>query len=143
MWLCYLLKSNNSNKTYVGATINLIARLEKHNKGKGAKYTKGEQWGVLCYITGFETKQQCLSFEKNFQRMRRYRKKTGYKYTKCTKTNRYLDLFGLVNKQWSRYVPSPSLVPLKINCIQKYVEKEVPQYIEIIYEWCDFMPPFE
>ncbi len=141
MWLCYILASKNSNKTYVGATIHLFNRLHMHNNGKGAKYTRGEEWYVMCYITGFQNKRQCLSFEKNLQRMRRYRHLTTYKYSKNTKINRYLDLFGLVNKKWSKYV-SPPEVPLKINCVYKIIEKEIPHYIKIEYDLYEFDSPF-
>ena len=32
------------NKTYVGYTLNLKNRLQKHNTEKGAKSTKGHKW---------------------------------------------------------------------------------------------------
>ena len=73
-WVCYLIKSTDSNKTYVGATNNLERRLNDHcglnGISKGAKATKGEMWYVLLFISGFKTKQECLSFEYQFKRMR-------------------------------------------------------------------------
>ena len=137
MWLCYLLMSNNSRKTYVGATINLINRLHKHNTCKGAKYTRGENWSVACYVTGFHTKQQCLSFEKNWQRLCRRRKKCS-----SPLIGRLTDLFVLVNKQWSRYVCVPSLVPLQINwIIEDRLNQTVPEYIKVAYEFEEFAEP--
>ena len=74
-WVCYLLKSVDSNKTYVGATNDLVNRLNDHcginGKSKGAKYTKGEMWYVVLYVKGFKNKIECLSFEYQFKRMRK------------------------------------------------------------------------
>lgn len=73
--MCYLLKSVDSNKTYVGATNDLFKRLNDHcginGKSKGAKYTKGEMWYVIIYVQGFRKKIECLSFEYQFKRMRK------------------------------------------------------------------------
>lgn len=73
-WLCYLIKSVDTNRTYIGATNNLLRRLNDHcglnGKSKGAKATKGEMWYVVLYIDGFENKIECLSFEYQFKRMR-------------------------------------------------------------------------
>ena len=74
-WVCYLLKSVDSNKTYVGATNDLFKRLNDHcginGQSRGAKYTKGEMWYVILYVEGFRSKIECLSFEYQFKRMRR------------------------------------------------------------------------
>ena len=45
----YVLASHNKNKfvTYVGYTNNLNKRLKLHNKGKGAKFTRGRQWKII------------------------------------------------------------------------------------------------
>ena len=51
-----------TNKTYVGYTINLKSRLEKHNSNKGAKSTKGYKW-LLIYSKKFKTKGEAMSFE--------------------------------------------------------------------------------
>ena len=72
-WVCYLIKSVDSNKTYIGATNNLVRRLNDHcglnGKSKGAKYTRGEMWYVILYVEGFTNKIECLSFEYQFKRM--------------------------------------------------------------------------
>ena len=84
MWVCYLLQSVDSNRTYVGATNNLLRRLNDHNgmngKSKGAKATKGQQWIVVLYVEGFSTKQGCLSFESGVRLMQR-RKSCFHHYT--------------------------------------------------------------
>ena len=62
------------NKTYVGYTINLRNRLQKHNSGKGAKSTKGHKWKVI-YKKKFKTKSEAMSFEYFFKKKRSLRNK--------------------------------------------------------------------
>ena len=80
-WVCYILKSIDSNKTYVGATDNLYRRLNDHNgingKSKGAKATKGRIWMPILFISGFPNKIACLSFESG---VRHVRKRKGCLY---------------------------------------------------------------
>lgn len=66
---CYLLSSGG--KSYVGATVNLDKRLKQHNGelSGGAKYTKGNVWKRLCYISGFKSWNLCLKFEWRWKRM--------------------------------------------------------------------------
>ena len=65
-YVCYLLKSENSNRTYIGVTNNLKKRLRQHN-GEicgGAKYTRSNRpWKPILCVSGFITKNQSLSFE--------------------------------------------------------------------------------
>lgn len=147
MWLCYLLISGN--RTYIGATINLITRLKKHNTGKGAKYTKGRHWGVLLYITGFKTKQQCLSFEKNYQRMCRRRKNInaysiGLKYSSDAVSKRITDMYVLINKKWSKWISASEDIPLKINFIEEHhcYPDAMPSYISHDTDWDKLDEPF-
>jgi putative endonuclease len=149
MWFCYLLKGIDTNKTYIGATLDVLRRVAEHNgTKKGAKYTRGHKWHVICYISGFETKNQCLSFEKNFQRMYRQRRKNKYaKYYKGNNhvVSRLIDLCALVSKKWSRYVPEPALVPLQINWIIETTlddEITVPTYITVERDITAFACPF-
>ena len=62
----YLIKSTLTKKTYVGSCKKLSKRIRQHNgeiKG-GAKYTlKGRPWKYVLYVEGFQTWNQCLSFE--------------------------------------------------------------------------------
>ena len=71
----YMLKtiSPGINKTYVGYTINLISRLNKHNSNKGAKTTKGYKW-LLIYSKKFKTKNEAMSFEYKLKNNRKLRK---------------------------------------------------------------------
>ena len=44
----YMLRSIGSNSvTYVGYTSNLKKRISLHNKGKGAKFTRGRKWKLI------------------------------------------------------------------------------------------------
>jgi len=61
------------NKTYVGYTIDLISRLNKHNSNKGAKATKGYKW-LLIYSKKFKTKNEAMSFEYKLKNNRKLRK---------------------------------------------------------------------
>ena len=60
----YMLKTLNGfkNKSYVGYTINLKSRLDKHNTSKGAKATKGYKWKII-YKKRFNSKRKALSYE--------------------------------------------------------------------------------
>jgi putative endonuclease len=102
-WICYLIMSLDSNKTYIGATPNFPARLNKHNSGTGAKYTKGQRWIPILTISGFSSKQSCLSFEKGWQKLSKTRNNTKLlsvyfmsdnqlSYGNDTKLNRIIDL---------------------------------------------------
>jgi len=57
-----IVKNPNINKSYVGYTNDLIARLRKHNTNKGAKSTKGYKWRLI-YSKKFNTKQSAMSYE--------------------------------------------------------------------------------
>ncbi|WP_022767579.1 MULTISPECIES: GIY-YIG nuclease family protein [unclassified Butyrivibrio] len=48
---------------YCGYTNDLEKRIETHNRGKGAKYTKPRLPVVLVYFEEFETKEEAMSRE--------------------------------------------------------------------------------
>jgi len=60
----YMLKtlSGFKKKTYIGYTINLKNRLNKHNSSKGAKATKGYKWKII-YKKRFYSKNKAMSYE--------------------------------------------------------------------------------
>ena len=60
----YMLKtlSGFKKKTYIGYTINLKNRLNKHNASKGAKATKGYKWKII-YKKKFISKNKAMSYE--------------------------------------------------------------------------------
>ena len=72
----YLLQSIGSkkNKTYVGYTKDLKKRIYLHNKGKGAKATRGYKWKII-FKKKFFSKSKAMSYEYKFKKNRTLRKK--------------------------------------------------------------------
>ena len=60
----YLIITKVKNKTisYVGYTNNLKNRIILHNKGKGAKFTKGKKW-KLVYSKKYNSKNKAMREE--------------------------------------------------------------------------------
>ena len=58
--------------TYVGHTGNLKKRLNLHNKGKGAKFTRGRRWKVI-YTEKYDTKSKAISREYYIKKNRKFR----------------------------------------------------------------------
>ena len=59
---------------YTGWTNNLEKRLEAHNAGKGAKYTKTRRPVKLVYLEQFETKEEAMSREYHIKQLSRKEK---------------------------------------------------------------------
>ena len=72
----YLLQSigSHKNKTYVGYTKDLKKRISLHNKGKGAKATRGYKWKII-FKKKFFSKSKAMSFEYKLKKNRTLRKK--------------------------------------------------------------------
>ena len=76
----YMLRSKGIKKiTYVGYTNNLSKRINLHNSGKGAKFTRGRKW-VLIYKEKFKSKNEAISREYYIKKNRSYRNKLKTKY---------------------------------------------------------------
>ena len=59
----YVLKSTGKrNVTYVGYTKNIKNRILLHNKGKGAKFTRGGKWKLI-YKEKYSSKNKAISRE--------------------------------------------------------------------------------
>ncbi|MCD8916434.1 MULTISPECIES: GIY-YIG nuclease family protein [Staphylococcus] len=58
----YIVKCKDGT-LYTGYTNNVEARIQKHNAGKGAKYTKTRRPVVLMYQEGYETKSEAMRRE--------------------------------------------------------------------------------
>jgi len=69
----YILKCND-NTLYTGWTNNLEKRIEAHNAGKGAKYTKARLPVELIYYEKFETKEEAMRREYAIKKMTRKKK---------------------------------------------------------------------
>ena len=62
------------NTLYTGWTNDLDGRLEAHNTGVGAKYTKGRRPVRLVYQEAFETKQEAMKREHEIKKMSKEKK---------------------------------------------------------------------
>jgi putative endonuclease len=58
----YILKCSDDS-LYTGWTQNLDQRIEKHNAGIGAKYTRGRLPVILVHSESFETKEEAMKRE--------------------------------------------------------------------------------
>ena len=65
--------------TYVGYTNNLKKRLDLHNAGKGAKFTKGRTWKLI-YYEKFKTKKEAMLRENYIKKNRKFRNLIKNKY---------------------------------------------------------------
>ena len=75
IYYVYMLKSKGvKSVTYVGYTNNLTKRIDQHNTGKGAKFTRGRKW-VLIYRERFKSKKEAISREYYIKRNRTFRNK--------------------------------------------------------------------
>jgi putative endonuclease len=72
-WYVYILNCRDRT-LYTGATNNLRARLDKHNNGTGAKYTRGRRPVKLIYSEQFNTRRQALRREAEIKKWPRRRK---------------------------------------------------------------------
>ena len=71
----YMLKSIEKKPiTYVGYTNNLKKRLDLHNSGKGAKFTRGRLWKLI-YKEQFKSKNKAISREYYIKNKRSLRNK--------------------------------------------------------------------
>ena len=76
----YLIISKRLNRyiTYVGYAKDLNKRLILHNKSKGAKFTRGNEW-KLVYKKSYSSKKKAMREE--------YKLKKNYKYRNFLKKN--------------------------------------------------------
>ena len=75
-YFVYLIVSKLKNKkklSYVGYSKDLKKRLNLHNSGKGAKFTRGKKW-KLVYYEKYDSKSEAMKNE--------YKLKKNYKLRK-------------------------------------------------------------
>lgn len=113
-WVCYMIRSLDTNHTYIGSSNNPRNRLNNHNnsdksiKRKGAVRTSGQTWIPVLIVSGFISKIACLSFEAGWKRLAKTRKNDKNKkinnisninlqYTKDPRINRIIDLLFFTN----------------------------------------------
>lgn len=69
----YIVKCSDET-FYTGWTNDLEKRIEMHNSGKGAKYTKARLPVELVYYEVFDTKEEAMSREWHIKRLSRSEK---------------------------------------------------------------------
>jgi putative endonuclease len=81
----YLILNIKNRKTisYVGWTNNIRKRLQLHNSGKGAKFTRGRRW-ILIYKKKLQSKKSAMQFEYNLKKNRKIRKQLIKKFISTT-----------------------------------------------------------
>ena len=78
IYYVYMLKSKGINPvTYVGYTNNLKKRINLHNSGKGAKFTRGRKWKLI-YKEKYKSKREAISREYYIKSKRSLRNKIKY-----------------------------------------------------------------
>ena len=80
-YFVYLIGCSKHRKltTYVGYTNNLKKRINLHNEGKGAKFTRGRKWKLL-YFEKHVTKKEAISRECYIKKNRKFRNSIKNKY---------------------------------------------------------------
>ena len=76
-YFVYLIITKNKSKkrfSYVGYTGNIKKRLNLHNSGKGAKFTRGKKW-KLVYYEKYDSKSTALKEEFRLKKNYKLRKK--------------------------------------------------------------------
>lgn len=69
----YIVKCNDGT-FYTGWTNDLTRRMEAHNQGRGAKYTKARRPVTLIYYETFETKEEAMKREYAIKQLSRKEK---------------------------------------------------------------------
>ena len=69
----YIVKCSDGT-FYTGWTNDLTRRMEAHNQGRGAKYTKARRPVTLIYYEAFETKEEAMKREYAIKRLSRKEK---------------------------------------------------------------------
>ena len=72
-WVVYILKCKDDS-LYTGITNDLPARIDAHESGKGAKYTKGRGPFILKYKESCETRSDASKREIEIKKLSRNEK---------------------------------------------------------------------
>ncbi len=73
MHFIYIIECKDGT-LYTGYTVNLEKRINMHNEGRGAKYTRGRAPVVLRYFEQFDNKSDALKREIEIKNLRRAKK---------------------------------------------------------------------
>ena len=77
-WILYILQCKDGS-LYTGVTDNLQRRIQAHNSGKGAKYTRGRGPVTLCYTEECESHSVALQREIAVKKLSRSEKLALFK----------------------------------------------------------------
>jgi predicted GIY-YIG superfamily endonuclease len=132
--VCYILKSLNTNRIYIGYTINFPRRIRQHNgeiAGGAKKTSKWRPWVPICIIQGFYEKSSALRFEYRLQHPSKKKKAGENSVTFVLETLNYVINNGdgsianrnkmpwpSLNIKW--YIPFHAIHHLKV--VNKYIE---------------------
>ena len=80
-YFVYLIGNKAGKKltTYVGYTNNISRRINLHNAGKGAKFTRGRKWKLI-YFERFSSKKEAILRECYIKKNRKFRNSIKKKY---------------------------------------------------------------
>ena len=80
-YFVYLIGNYRGSKliTYIGYTNNLKKRVESHNLGKGAKFTRGKNWKLI-YHEKYQTRKEAMLREIYLKKNRKLRNSIKDKY---------------------------------------------------------------
>ena len=82
IYYVYMLKSKSIKAvTYIGYTNDLKKRINLHNSGKGAKFTRGRKW-ILIYQKKYMEKSDAIKNEYKLKKNPILRKKLKDKFIK-------------------------------------------------------------
>lgn len=119
-WFCYLIGDTTSDRTYIGVTTDVKRRLSEHGKtSKSAKYTRGREWQIILYISGFANRSLVQKFETAWKRM-------IYKYRTIRKGVAPYEFTGLP-KTWQRRL-------VHLTCLKRdpKLTFHAPQFPELV-----------
>ena len=126
--MCYLLKSEICNRTYIGITNNIKKRIRQHN-GEicgGAKYTNSNRpWKVVLTLSGFSSKNQALSFEYRVKKKRNSKNKLVTVYLLNNRIKNFFDVLQLDN------FTSKCVNPKENNYILNFFDKKILTNLKI------------
>jgi putative endonuclease len=71
-WFVYVLL-NRAGLAYTGCTTNIERRLEEHNAGKGAKFTKGRGPWRIAHVEAFEARGPAQAREAAIKKDRKFK----------------------------------------------------------------------
>ena len=69
-WLVYIVECSDQT-LYTGITLNIERRIQQHNEGKGAKYTKGRGPVILKKSFECQSKSEALKLEYKIKQLPR------------------------------------------------------------------------